>query len=62
MAEDRILCFELLARKDCNWTMTYVKDAIARTDVPTDLIALMGQRVKYHACKRMLSLFISVDG
>ncbi|RQM24316.1 hypothetical protein B5M09_001614 [Aphanomyces astaci] len=34
LAEDRILCFEILARRDCNWTMHYVKDAIASTDVP----------------------------
>ncbi|KAF0684721.1 Aste57867_23322 [Aphanomyces stellatus] len=47
LAEDRILCFELLARKDCNWTMHYVKDAIARTDVPTNLIDLIGQRRRW---------------
>nr|ADE62520.1 chitin synthase 1 [Saprolegnia monoica] len=47
LAEDRILCFELLARKDCNWTMHYVKDAIARTDVPTNLIDLVGQRRRW---------------
>ncbi|RHY46495.1 hypothetical protein DYB28_008242 [Aphanomyces astaci] len=47
LAEDRILCFELLARKNCNWTMHYVKDAIARTDVPTNLIDLIGQRRRW---------------
>ena len=25
LAEDRILCFELLARPDCRWTMHYVQ-------------------------------------
>ena len=25
LAEDRILCFELIARKGCNWTMHYCK-------------------------------------
>ncbi|KAF0755095.1 hypothetical protein AaE_005085, partial [Aphanomyces astaci] len=47
LAEDRILCFELLARKGQRWTMQYVKDAIARTDVPTDLTALIGQRRRW---------------
>ncbi|CAK4677720.1 hypothetical protein LEN26_010192 [Aphanomyces euteiches] len=47
LAEDRILCFELLARRGQRWTMQYVKDAIARTDVPTDLTALIGQRRRW---------------
>ena len=47
LAEDRILCFELLARKNCSWTMLYVKDAIARTDVPTTLIDLIKQRRRW---------------
>ncbi|KAF1331507.1 Chitin synthase, partial [Globisporangium splendens] len=47
LAEDRILCFELLARKGCNWTMHYVKDAIARTDVPHDLVSLISQRKRW---------------
>ncbi|GMF22061.1 unnamed protein product [Phytophthora lilii] len=41
LAEDRILCFELLARRGRNWTMHYVKDAIARTDVPETLVDLI---------------------
>ncbi|OQR88524.1 chitin synthase (Chitin-UDP-GlcNac-transferase) [Thraustotheca clavata] len=47
LAEDRILCFELIARKNCNWTLHYVKDAIARTDVPMNLIDLVGQRRRW---------------
>ncbi|OQR80535.1 chitin synthase (Chitin-UDP-GlcNac-transferase), partial [Thraustotheca clavata] len=47
LAEDRILCFELLARKNCSWTMMYVKDAIARTDVPTTLVDLINQRRRW---------------
>nr|P48017.1 RecName: Full=Chitin synthase; AltName: Full=Chitin-UDP acetyl-glucosaminyl transferase [Saprolegnia monoica]AAC49743.1 chitin synthase [Saprolegnia monoica] len=43
LAEDRILCFELLARKHKQWTMHYVKDAIARTDVPETLVDLIKQ-------------------
>lgn len=47
LAEDRILGFEMLARKGCKWTMTYVKDAIARTDVPHDLVSLIAQRRRW---------------
>nr|AEZ51041.1 chitin synthase [Pythium aphanidermatum] len=47
LAEDRILCFELLARKNCSWTMHYVKDAVARTDVPHELVSLIAQRRRW---------------
>jgi chitin synthase len=47
LAEDRILCFELLARPGRNWTMHYVKDAIARTDVPETLVDLIKQRRRW---------------
>lgn len=47
LAEDRILCFELLARKGRQWTMHYVKDAIARTDVPETLVDLIKQRRRW---------------
>ncbi|KAF0699308.1 Aste57867_10098 [Aphanomyces stellatus] len=47
LAEDRILCFELLAREGKMWTMHYVKDAIARTDVPETLVDLIKQRRRW---------------
>jgi chitin synthase len=47
LAEDRILCFELLAKTDCKWQMKYIKDALARTDVPEDAIALLLQRRRW---------------
>jgi cellulose synthase/poly-beta-1,6-N-acetylglucosamine synthase-like glycosyltransferase len=47
LAEDRILCFELLARPGCRWTLHYVKDAVACTDVPTSLTALLSQRRRW---------------
>lgn len=34
LAEDRILCFELVAKAGDKWTLTYVKPSKAETDVP----------------------------
>ena len=34
LAEDRILCFELVAKAGARWTLTYVKPSKAETDVP----------------------------
>ncbi|KAI9905543.1 hypothetical protein PsorP6_014241 [Peronosclerospora sorghi] len=47
LAEDRILSFEVVARKNCKWTMHYVKDAVARTDVPHDLVGMISQRKRW---------------
>lgn len=47
LAEDRVLSLEVVARKDCNWTMHYVKNAVARTDVPHDLVGLISQRKRW---------------
>ncbi|RHZ42904.1 hypothetical protein DYB26_011526 [Aphanomyces astaci] len=47
LAEDRILCFELLARTNGAWKLKYIKDAIARTDVPSTLVDLMNQRRRW---------------
>jgi chitin synthase len=47
LAEDRILCFELIVRKDCAWTLHYVKDAVASTDVPEKLVDLIKQRRRW---------------
>jgi chitin synthase len=47
LAEDRILCFELLARNDYNWVLRYVKGAVAKTDVPMTLVDLMKQRRRW---------------
>jgi chitin synthase len=47
LCEDRILCFELFASKGKAWTLAYVKDALAETDVPTDVVALLKQRRRW---------------
>ncbi|KAH6589549.1 hypothetical protein BASA50_009960 [Batrachochytrium salamandrivorans] len=37
LAEDRILCFELVTKKHEAWILKYVKSAVAETDVPSTL-------------------------
>ncbi|KAJ2922212.1 hypothetical protein H1R20_g14889, partial [Candolleomyces eurysporus] len=47
LAEDRILCFELVAKKNCNWVLKYVKGAIGETDVPDKLPEFISQRRRW---------------
>ncbi|TFK28777.1 glycosyltransferase family 2 protein [Coprinopsis marcescibilis] len=47
LAEDRILCFELVAKKGDKWTLTYVKPSKAETDVPETAAELIGQRRRW---------------
>lgn len=47
LAEDRILCIEIVAKRGENWLLSYVKDARARTDVPDDLNSLILQRRRW---------------
>jgi chitin synthase len=47
IAEDRILCFELVAKKGDKWTLTYVKPSKAETDVPEEAAELIGQRRRW---------------
>ncbi|KAG8830026.1 Chitin synthase, class 2 [Serendipita sp. 399] len=47
LAEDRILCFELVAKENAQWTLTYVKPSKAETDVPESAAELIGQRRRW---------------
>jgi chitin synthase len=47
LAEDRILCFEIVARKDKDWILHYVKNAVAETDTPMTLDVLIRQRRRW---------------
>jgi chitin synthase len=47
LAEDRILCFELAAKANDAWTLTYVKPSKAETDVPESAAELIGQRRRW---------------
>ncbi|EGO00075.1 glycosyltransferase family 2 protein [Serpula lacrymans var. lacrymans S7.3] len=47
LAEDRILCFELIAKANSNWVLKYVKGAIGETDVPDALPEFISQRRRW---------------
>jgi len=47
LAEDRILCFELVAKAGDKWTLTYVQPSKAETDVPEFAAELIGQRRRW---------------
>jgi chitin synthase len=47
LAEDRILCFELVVKAGQKWHLTYVKAAKGETDVPEGAAELIGQRRRW---------------
>lgn len=47
LAEDRILCFELVAKKDKNYVLKYVNEAKAETDVPETIDDFILQRRRW---------------
>lgn len=47
LAEDRILCFELVTKRQEQWVLKYVKSARAETDVPDKLPELTSQRRRW---------------
>lgn len=47
LAEDRILCFELVAKKNHNYILRYVNEAKAETDVPEKIDEFVLQRRRW---------------
>nr|KIR48602.1 chitin synthase [Cryptococcus bacillisporus CA1280] len=47
LAEDRILCWELVSKRECKWKLHYVKSAYAITDVPDTVPELVSQRRRW---------------
>ncbi|KAJ5586582.1 chitin synthase [Penicillium hetheringtonii] len=47
LAEDRILCFELVAKAGYSWHLTYVKASKGETDVPEAPPEFLGQRRRW---------------
>ncbi|KAK0548347.1 Chitin synthase 4 [Tilletia horrida] len=47
LAEDRILCWELVTKRNAQWVLKYVKSAQAVTDVPDGVPELISQRRRW---------------
>ncbi|KAJ8113729.1 hypothetical protein OPT61_g4205 [Boeremia exigua] len=47
LAEDRILCFELVAKAGAKWHLSYVKASKGETDVPEGAAEFIGQRRRW---------------
>lgn len=47
LAEDRILCFELVSKRNCAWILQYVKGSTGETDVPTEMADFILQRRRW---------------
>jgi chitin synthase len=61
LAEDRILCWELVSKRGCKWKLHYVKSARATTDVP-DAVSLSSGAGNKLIRGRCRSWCRSVDG
>ncbi|KAL2392900.1 Chitin synthase 1 [Exophiala dermatitidis] len=47
LAEDRILCWELVAKRDEQWVLKFVKSAYGETDVPDSVPEFISQRRRW---------------
>lgn len=47
LAEDRILCWELVAKRNERWVLKYVKSAVGETDVPDAVPEFISQRRRW---------------
>jgi chitin synthase len=55
LAEDRILCWELVAKRDERWVLKYVKNCKGETDVPGKFGKCDCSRLKDANCSQILS-------
>ncbi|EEP77798.1 chitin synthase 2 [Uncinocarpus reesii 1704] len=47
LAEDRILCWELVAKREDQWILKFVKNAVGETDVPDAVPEFISQRRRW---------------
>lgn len=48
LAEDRIMCLEIIAKKNCNYILKYIPGCKAVTDPPNTMKQLIKQRRRWH--------------
>lgn len=61
LAEDRILCFELVAKPGEAWVLRYVSAASAVTDVPETIPELVGQRRRWLNGSTFASIYAIIN-
>lgn len=47
LAEDRVLCWELVAKRNENWVLKFVRQATGETDVPDSIPEFLSQRRRW---------------
>lgn len=61
LAEDRILCFELVAKPGEAWLLRYERDAAAVTDVPEGIPELVSQRRRWLNGSNFAALYAIIN-
>lgn len=61
LAEDRILCFELVAKPGEAWLLRYERDAAAVTDVPEGIPELVSQRRRWLNGSNFAALYALIN-
>lgn len=59
LAEDRILCWELVAKRNEQWILKYVKSATGETDVPGKILITNIEKSTINSCLDAVPEFIS---
>ena len=47
LAEERVLCFEIITKRKCCWKLHFVRSAYAEMDVPRDMAEMISQRRRW---------------